>query len=270
MGCLSVPPAHPWSSSSFLGTNETHTCKAELETFLQFHRTGGAPLREDEISIPSGVLELNTKKTSHAVDEVLLTLTLSADAILDEKLVEAMYVPLLPIAIYPRLRFPSPASSVATPASLVHEPDDADAFIGLLLIRRCVCAVPSSLLMTFRNDITNKGLSYCFTAQNSSMTLPVSSFSLSILPEARPSINCFRALDYFPGKAGGGIAIIALERISSRSPAFFIVDETDHYEDDVSTQHDDCGGHAADRQTPVRGVLLRRRAHAANVPHPFL
>lgn len=46
-----------------LGANETHTYKkAELKSFLQFHRTGEEPLRDDEISILNGVLELNNKK----------------------------------------------------------------------------------------------------------------------------------------------------------------------------------------------------------------
>lgn len=45
-----------------LGANEQHTYKkAELKSFLQFHRTGQEPLRDDEISILNGVLELNTK-----------------------------------------------------------------------------------------------------------------------------------------------------------------------------------------------------------------
>jgi metal transporter CNNM len=45
-----------------LGKNEDHTYKkAELKSFLQFHRTGQEPLRDDEISILNGVLELNTK-----------------------------------------------------------------------------------------------------------------------------------------------------------------------------------------------------------------
>jgi CBS domain containing-hemolysin-like protein len=45
-----------------LGSNEAHTYKkAELKSFLQFHRTGEEPLRDDEISILNGVLELNTK-----------------------------------------------------------------------------------------------------------------------------------------------------------------------------------------------------------------
>jgi metal transporter CNNM len=45
-----------------LGANEAHTYKkAELKSFLQFHRTGEEPLRDDEISILNGVLELNAK-----------------------------------------------------------------------------------------------------------------------------------------------------------------------------------------------------------------
>jgi metal transporter CNNM len=45
-----------------LGTGEGHTYKkAELKSFLQFHRNGEEPLRDDEIAILNGVLELNTK-----------------------------------------------------------------------------------------------------------------------------------------------------------------------------------------------------------------
>ena len=46
-----------------LGANEAHTYKkAELKSFLQFHRQGEEPLRDDEISILNGVLELNNKR----------------------------------------------------------------------------------------------------------------------------------------------------------------------------------------------------------------
>jgi metal transporter CNNM len=45
-----------------LGADEVHTYKkAELRSFLQFHRTGAEPLRDDEISILNGVLELSNK-----------------------------------------------------------------------------------------------------------------------------------------------------------------------------------------------------------------
>jgi len=35
--------------------------KAELKSFLQFHQTGEEPLRDDELAILNGVLELNSK-----------------------------------------------------------------------------------------------------------------------------------------------------------------------------------------------------------------
>ena len=39
-----------------LGVNEAHAYKkAELRSFLQFHRTGEEPLRDDEIGILNGV-----------------------------------------------------------------------------------------------------------------------------------------------------------------------------------------------------------------------
>jgi len=54
-----------------LGANESHTYKkAELKSFLQFHRTGEEPLRDDEIAILNGVLELNNKK----VDQIMTPL----------------------------------------------------------------------------------------------------------------------------------------------------------------------------------------------------
>ena len=55
-----------WPISKLLDrilSTEHHTYKkAELKSFLQFHRTGDEPLRDDEITILNGVLELNTKK----------------------------------------------------------------------------------------------------------------------------------------------------------------------------------------------------------------
>jgi len=54
-----------------LGANEENTYKkAELKSFLQFHRHGEEPLRDDEIAILNGVLELNTKN----VEEIMTPL----------------------------------------------------------------------------------------------------------------------------------------------------------------------------------------------------
>ncbi|KAJ7464222.1 hypothetical protein B0H11DRAFT_1734286 [Mycena galericulata] len=189
-----------------LGANETHTYKkAELKSFLQFHRTGEEPLRDDEISILNGVLELNTKSVEAIMTPMKDVVTLAADAILDDKLVEM-------ILLSGYSRFP------------VHEKGNPDAFIGLLLIKKLLKYDPA-------------------------LALPVSHFPLSILPEARPSINCFQALDYFqtgrahlllishtPGLPGGAIGVITLEDIIEEILSEEIVDETDRYEDNVTKQ----------------------------------
>ena len=61
----SAPIAWPIAKllDRILGSDEAHTYKkAELKTFLQFHRQGEEPLHDDEISILSGVLELGNKR----------------------------------------------------------------------------------------------------------------------------------------------------------------------------------------------------------------
>lgn len=60
-----------------LGSDEGHTFrKAELKTFLQFHREGSEPLRDDEITILNGVLSLNEKKAQ----EIMTAIDVSAEA----------------------------------------------------------------------------------------------------------------------------------------------------------------------------------------------
>ena len=74
-----------------LGANEEHTYKkAELRSFLQFHRQGEEPLRDDEIAILNGVLELNTKSVVEIMTPIKDVVTLSADAVLDHALVDKM------------------------------------------------------------------------------------------------------------------------------------------------------------------------------------
>ena len=74
-----------------LGANEEHTYKkAELRSFLQFHRHGEEPLRDDEINILNAVLELNTKKVVEIMTPIKHVTTLSADAILDHGLMDKM------------------------------------------------------------------------------------------------------------------------------------------------------------------------------------
>lgn len=102
---LHIPAPIAWPIARLLdvvlGKNEEHTYKkAELKSFLQFHRTGEEPLRDVEISILNGVLELNAKNVAeimtplkvsahflrmYCLTELVLqdTVVLSADTVLD-------------------------------------------------------------------------------------------------------------------------------------------------------------------------------------------
>jgi hypothetical protein len=91
-----APVAYPIAKllDRVLGASEATTYKkAELKSFLQFHRQGEEPLRDDEISILNGVLELNNKHVEEIMTPMKDVVTLSADTILDHKRLDAMYVP---------------------------------------------------------------------------------------------------------------------------------------------------------------------------------
>lgn len=120
-----------------LGADEQHTYKkAELKSFLQFHRTGEEPLRDDEIAILNGVLELNTKNVEEIMTPMKDTVILSSDTILGHTAVDNMYV----LARSSFLSFPSlnPCYSLLSGYSRfpVHEPGNPTSFIGLLLIKK--------------------------------------------------------------------------------------------------------------------------------------
>ncbi|KAG2024104.1 CBS domain-containing protein [Coprinopsis cinerea AmutBmut pab1-1] len=208
-----------------LGKHDHHTYKkAELKSFLQFHRTGEEPLRDDEIAILNGVLELNTKKVEQIMTPMKDTVILSADTVLDHSAVDA-------ILTSGYSRFP------------VHEPGNPLAFMGTLLIKKLLTYDPAK-------------------------ALPVSSFPLTILPEAHPTINCFQALDYFqtgrahlllisrtPGQAGGAIGVITLEDIIEEIISEEIVDETDRYEDNRSKRQ----ARRVTTASIMRGIVERER-----------
>ncbi len=89
----SAPIAYPIARllDLVLGAHSTHTYrKAELKSFLQFHKTGEEPLRDDEIAILNGVLELNTKNVETIMTPMEDVMCLSADTILDHETVDYM------------------------------------------------------------------------------------------------------------------------------------------------------------------------------------
>ncbi|KAG2354576.1 hypothetical protein BDR07DRAFT_1305538 [Suillus spraguei] len=231
---LFAPVAYPIAKllDYVLGQNEGHTYKkAELKSFLQFHRTGEEPLRDDEISILNGVLELNTKNVETIMTPIKDVVTLSSDTVLDHTTVDA-------ILASGYSRFP------------IHAPGNPLAFQGLLLIKKAT---------------------FDLLIYDPARALPVSDFKLSILPEAHPSINCFQALDYFqtgrahlllvsrtPGIAGGGIGVITLEDndVLQEIISEEIVDETDRYEDNQSKRR----AKRMTTATVMRGIVERERS----------
>ncbi|TFY63465.1 hypothetical protein EVJ58_g3232 [Rhodofomes roseus] len=88
---LFAPVAYPIAKllDWILGANDTHTYKkAELKSFLAFHRQGEEPLRDDEISILNGVLELNNKHVEELMTPMQDVVTISSDRILDHDTVD--------------------------------------------------------------------------------------------------------------------------------------------------------------------------------------
>ncbi|KAF9475344.1 DUF21-domain-containing protein [Pholiota conissans] len=208
-----------------LGAGEQHTYKkAELKSFLQFHRTGEEPLRDDEIAILNGVLELNTKNVEQIMTPLKDTLTLSADTILDHKTVDE-------ILLSGYSRFP------------VHEPGNPLSFIGLLLIKKLLTYDPSKALPVshFRLSILPEALPSinCFQA-------------LDYFQTGRAHLLLITRT---PGLAGGAIGVITLEDIIEEIISEEIVDETDRYEDNQSKRR----AKRATTAAVMRGIVERER-----------
>ncbi|KAF9042424.1 hypothetical protein BJ165DRAFT_1487046 [Panaeolus papilionaceus] len=212
-----------------LGANEQHTYKkAELKSFLQFHRTGQEPLRDDEIAILNGVLELNTKNVEEIMTPLKDTVILSADAILDHKAVDA-------ILLSGYSRFP------------VHEPGNPLAFVGLLLIKKLLTYDPSKALPVSAFQLGILPEAYpsinCFQA-------------LDYFQTGRAHLLL---ISRTPGVAGGAIGVITLEDIIEEIISEEIVDETDRYEDNQHKRR----AKRATTAAIMRGIVERetRRRH---------
>jgi len=184
-----------------LGKNEENTYKkAELKSFLQFHRQAGEePLRDDEISILNGVLSLNDKKVSTIMTDIRDVMTLSADTILDHHTVDAILT-----NGFSRL----PVHDIGKPTS----------FIGLLLIKKLlkydpaaclpVNSFPLSILPEAGPDVN------CFQA-------------LDYFQTGRSHLLL---ISTNPGQPIGALGVVTLEDIIEEIISEEIVDETDQYE----------------------------------------
>lgn len=225
---LFAPIAYPTAKllDYALGQNEAHTYKkAELKSFLQFHRTGEEPLRDDEISILNGVLELNTKNVETIMTPIKDVVTLSSDTILDHTTVDA-------ILASGYSRFP------------IHEPGNPLAFQGLLLIKKLLVYDPARALPVSDFKLSILPEAYpsinCFQA-------------LDYFQTGRAHLLL---ISRTPGIAGGGIGVITLEDIIEEIISEEIVDETDRYEDNQSKRR----AKRMTTSTVMRGIVERERS----------
>lgn len=225
---LFAPIAYPTAKllDCVLGQNEGHTYKkAELKSFLQFHRTGEEPLRDDEISILNGVLELNTKNVETIMTPIKDVVTLSSDTILDHTTVDA-------ILTSGYSRFP------------IHEPGNPLSFQGLLLIKKLLVYDPARALPVSDFKLSILPEAYpsinCFQA-------------LDYFQTGRAHLLL---VSRTPGVAGGGIGVITLEDIIEEIISEEIVDETDRYEDNQSKRR----AKRITTATVMRGIVERERS----------
>ncbi|KAI3610831.1 hypothetical protein WG66_006775 [Moniliophthora roreri] len=186
-----------------LGANEAHTYKkAELKSFLQFHRTGEEPLRDDEISILNGVLELNNKNIEQIMTPMKDVVTLSADKILDHETLDQ-------ILTSGYSRFP------------VHEPGHPTAFLGLLLVKKLLQYEPAK-----KWPVSKFALSILPEA-------PPTINCFQALDYFQTGRAHLLLISKTPGIAGGAIGVVTLEDIIEEIISEEIVDETDRYEDNI-------------------------------------
>ncbi|CCL98919.1 uncharacterized protein FIBRA_00926 [Fibroporia radiculosa] len=227
---LEAPIAYPIAKllDYILGINEAHTYKkAELKSFLAFHRQGEEPLRDDEISILNGVLELNNKHVESIMTPMADVVTISSDKVLDHDTVHYILS-----SGYSRIP--------------VHRPGRPMAFVGLLLIKKLSVYDPSQCLPVSKFPLS---------------ILPEAHPSINCF-QALDYFQTGRAhlllLSNTPGQEGGAIGVVTLEDIIEEIISEEIVDETDRYEDNQSKRR----ARRLKNATVMRGIVEYRGSRA--------
>ncbi|KAG0075190.1 hypothetical protein BGZ93_003672 [Podila epicladia] len=201
---LMSPVAYPIAMllDYWLGVHHGTTYRrTELKTLVSLHQVDGiGELTDDEVTIIASVLDLKEKPVSSVMTPLEDVFTLSEDAILDEQLMEEIVS-----AGYSRIP--------------IYRHDDANNFIGMLLVKRLITYDPED-------------------------HIPVRKFTINSLPEAAPNTSCLDILNFFqegrshmaivtsdPGGFGLPVGIITLEDVIEELLGEEIVDESDVYVD---------------------------------------
>ncbi|KAI0757520.1 hypothetical protein C8Q80DRAFT_1091595 [Daedaleopsis nitida] len=215
-----------------LGHNEANTYKkAELRSFLAFHRQGEEPLRDDEISILNGVLELNNKKVEQIMTPIKDVVTISADRVLDHDTVDWLLR-----SGYSRIP--------------VHRIGHPTRYLGILLVKMLSVYDPSSAIPVSEFPLS---------------LLPEAPPTINCF-QALDYFQTGRAhlilLSRTPGVEGGAIGVITLEDIIEEIISEEIVDETDQFEDNVSKRR----AKRARDATVMKGIIEYRVSRVSSLP----
>ncbi|KAJ9110877.1 hypothetical protein QFC19_001386 [Naganishia cerealis] len=209
-----------------LGSEEGHTFKkAELKTFLQFHREGEEPLRDDEITILNGVLSLNDRKASEIMTHIKDVLCLPSDHILDHAALDH-------ILLSGFSRIP------------VYEPGQKENFVGMLLVKR---RDPISIV-SVRNPI----IAFRSNRELNPMSSSPGFQALDYFQTGRAHLLL---ISEHPGTGKGALGIVSLEDLIEEIIGEEIVDETDTVTDNRSRRIAKRQGTAA----VMRGIIERHR-----------
>lgn len=187
---------------SWLGVHHGTTYRrTELKTLVSLHQVDGiGELTDDEVTIIASVLDLKEKSVQQVMTPLEDVFTLSEEAILDETLMEEIVS-----AGYSRIP--------------IYRHDDANNFIGMLLVKRLITYDPED-------------------------HIPVRRFTINPLPEVPSNTSCLDILNFFqegrshmamvtsePGGFGEPVGVITLEDVIEELLGEEIVDESDVYVD---------------------------------------
>ncbi|KAH7103190.1 DUF21-domain-containing protein [Auriculariales sp. MPI-PUGE-AT-0066] len=217
-----------------LGAQETNTYKkAELRSFLQFHRQGEEPLRDDEIAILNGVLSLNEQKVTDIMTPMKDVFTLSQDDVLDHEMVDKLV-----LSGYSRI-----------PVYKTNEPGN---FVGLLILKKLLRYDPheNKRVGDFALSLlpeAGEGVN-CFQA-------------LDYFQTGRAHLLL---ISKNPGHAGGAIGVVTLEDVIEEILQEEVVDETDRYESNRGKRR----AKRASTAEIMKGIIERNLASRQAGPRP--
>lgn len=178
--------------------------KAGLKTLVTLHKTLGTSaderLNEDEVTIITAVLDLKAKPVGNIMTPMDDVFTMSADTILDEKMMENILS-----AGYSRIP--------------IHTPDNPENFVGMLLVKMLITYDPEDALRVSH-----------FALATLPETRPETS-CLDIINFFQEGKSHMVLVSDYPGESNGAVGVVTLEDVIEELIGEEIIDESDVFVD---------------------------------------